>query len=69
MYACGAGAGLMIISKLAKIGEEQAGFKQGFVLVAAMAVGNGVGRIVTGSLSDKLGRRNTSSAASSSRRA
>jgi MFS transporter, OFA family, oxalate/formate antiporter len=59
MYACGAGAGLMIISKLAVIGEEQAGFKQGFVLVAAMAVGNGVGRIVTGSLSDKLGRRNT----------
>jgi MFS transporter, OFA family, oxalate/formate antiporter len=59
MYACGAGAGLMIISKLAAIGEEQAGFKQGFVLVAAMAVGNGVGRIVTGSLSDKLGRRNT----------
>jgi OFA family oxalate/formate antiporter-like MFS transporter len=59
MYACGAGAGLMIISKLAKIGDEQADFKQGFVLVAAMAVGNGVGRIVTGSLSDKLGRRNT----------
>ena len=49
----------MIISKLAKIGEEQADFKQGFVLVAAMALGNGVGRIVTGSLSDKLGRRNT----------
>ncbi len=59
MYACGAGAGLMIISKLAKIGEEQAGFEQGAILVAAMAVGNGVGRIVTGSLSDKLGRRNT----------
>jgi OFA family oxalate/formate antiporter-like MFS transporter len=59
MYACGAGAGLMIISKLAKIGEEQADFKQGFVLVAAMAVGNGIGRIVAGSLSDKLGRRNT----------
>jgi OFA family oxalate/formate antiporter-like MFS transporter len=58
-YACGAGAGLMIISKLAKIGDEQAGFTQGFVLVAAMAVGNGVGRIVTGSLSDKIGRRNT----------
>jgi MFS transporter, OFA family, oxalate/formate antiporter len=59
MYACGAGAGLMIISKLAAIGEEQAGFKQGFILVAAMAVGNGAGRIVTGSLSDKFGRRNT----------
>jgi OFA family oxalate/formate antiporter-like MFS transporter len=59
MYACGAGAGLMVISKLAKIGEEQAGFKWGAILVAAMAVGNGAGRIVTGSLSDKLGRRNT----------
>jgi MFS transporter, OFA family, oxalate/formate antiporter len=59
MYACGAGAGLMIISKLALIGKEQAGYEQGFVLVAAMAVGNGVGRIVTGSLSDKLGKRNT----------
>lgn len=59
MYACGAGAGLMIISKLAAIGDEQAGFKQGFVLVAYMAVGNGVGRILAGSLSDKLGRRNT----------
>jgi MFS transporter, OFA family, oxalate/formate antiporter len=59
MYACGAGAGLMIISKLAMIGDEQAGFKQGFVLVAAMAVGNGLGRILAGSLSDKLGRRNT----------
>ena len=59
MYACGAGAGLMIISKLVKIGQEQADYKQGFILVAAMAVGNGIGRIVTGSLSDKLGRRNT----------
>jgi MFS transporter, OFA family, oxalate/formate antiporter len=58
-YACGAGAGLMIISKLATIGTEQAGYKEGAFLVAAMAVGNGVGRILTGSLSDKLGRRNT----------
>jgi MFS transporter, OFA family, oxalate/formate antiporter len=59
MYACGAGAGLMIISKLAMIGKEQAGYTQSFVLVASMAVGNGVGRIVTGSLSDMLGKRNT----------
>jgi MFS transporter, OFA family, oxalate/formate antiporter len=58
-YACGAGAGLMIISKLAKIGTEQAGFKDGAFLVAWMAVGNGLGRILAGSLSDKLGRRNT----------
>jgi OFA family oxalate/formate antiporter-like MFS transporter len=59
MYACGAGAGLMIISKLATIAKEQAGYQQGFVLVAAMAVGNGAGRIIAGSLSDRLGRLHT----------
>ncbi|MGD0901261.1 MAG: OFA family MFS transporter, partial [Thermoguttaceae bacterium] len=59
MYACGAGAGLMIISKLATIGKEQAGYEHGFVLVAAMAVGNGAGRIIAGSLSDRLGRQAT----------
>ena len=42
MYACGAGAGLMIISKLAKIASVQAGIELGFVLVVALAVGNGI---------------------------
>jgi OFA family oxalate/formate antiporter-like MFS transporter len=56
MYACGAGAGLMIIAKLAKIAEAQAGVKLGFVLVASLAVGNGAGRIIAGTLSDRLGR-------------
>lgn len=59
MYACGAGAGLMIISKLAKIASEQAGLTMGFVLVAVLAVGNGAGRIVAGVASDKIGRRVT----------
>jgi OFA family oxalate/formate antiporter-like MFS transporter len=59
MYACGAGAGLMIISKLAKIASDQAGISLGFVLVAVMAVGNGGGRIVAGILSDKIGRKMT----------
>ena len=59
MYACGAGAGLMIISKLAKIADHQAGIKLGFVLVAVLAVGNGAGRIVAGVLSDKIGRKMT----------
>ena len=59
MYACGAGAGLMVISKLAKIGTDQAGIKLGFVLVAVLAVGNGAGRIIAGMLSDKIGRRLT----------
>lgn len=59
MYACGAGAGLMIISKLAAIADTQAGIHLGFVLVAIMAIGNGGGRILAGMLSDKIGRKAT----------
>jgi OFA family oxalate/formate antiporter-like MFS transporter len=59
MYACGAGAGLMIISKLAKMVDTQAGVKLGFVLVACLAVGNGGGRVIAGIVSDKIGRRAT----------
>jgi len=59
MYACGAGAGLMIISKLAAIADKQAGLKLGFVLVAVLAVGNGAGRVIAGVLSDKIGRKAT----------
>jgi OFA family oxalate/formate antiporter-like MFS transporter len=59
MYACGAGAGLMIISKLAKIAQDQAGIALGFVLVAVLAVGNGGGRILAGTMSDKIGRKAT----------
>jgi OFA family oxalate/formate antiporter-like MFS transporter len=59
MYACGAGAGLMIISKLAAIADKQAGISMGFVLVAVLGVGNGAGRIIAGMLSDKIGRKAT----------
>lgn len=59
LYACGAGAGLMIISKLAKIASDQAGLELGFVLVAMLAIGNGAGRIVAGMLSDRIGRKAT----------
>jgi MFS transporter, OFA family, oxalate/formate antiporter len=59
MSACGAGAGLMIIAKLAVIADKQAGVALGFVLVASLAVGNGAGRIIAGMLSDKLGRKPT----------
>ncbi len=59
MYTCGAGAGLMIIGKLATIASIQAKIEIGFVLVAALAVGNGGGRILAGILSDKLGRTAT----------
>ncbi|MHC4113915.1 MAG: L-lactate MFS transporter [Planctomycetota bacterium] len=59
MYACGAGAGLMIISKLAAIAKLQAGVELGFILVAVLAIGNGGGRILAGMLSDKIGRKAT----------
>ena len=58
MYACGAGAGLMIISKLAAIGQGME-IELGFVLVAVLAIGNGGGRIIAGILSDKIGRKAT----------
>ena len=59
MYVCGAGAGLMIISKLAVMAQVQANVQLGFVLVAVLAVGNGAGRVIAGMLSDKIGRKAT----------
>ncbi|MGB9697908.1 MAG: L-lactate MFS transporter [Thermodesulfobacteriota bacterium] len=56
MYVFGAGAGLMIIGKLAKIVDLQAGIKAGFIFVAMLAVGNAAGRVIAGVLSDKIGR-------------
>ena len=60
MYACGAGAGLMIISCCKKI-VAGAVIAEGMALAAVMglAVGNGGGRVVAGMLSDKLGRNHT----------
>src|SRR3989339_482860 len=57
LFACGSGAGLMIIAKLAAIAKIQAKVEIGFVLVAMLAIGNGGGRIIVGTLSDKLGRK------------
>lgn len=59
MFACGAGAGLMVISKLASIAKIQASLELGFILVASLAVGNGGGRVLAGILSDKIGRKTT----------
>ncbi len=59
MYACGAGAGLMVIGKLVAIAKTQASLDLGFLLVATLAIGNGGGRIVAGSLSDRIGRKQT----------
>jgi OFA family oxalate/formate antiporter-like MFS transporter len=59
MFACGAGAGLMVISKLVKMVEVQTGLTLGFLLVAILAVGNGGGRIAAGLCSDRFGRKPT----------
>ncbi len=58
MYACGAGAGLMIISMCKGIVKGGSGItsQQAAYAVAILAIGNGAGRIVAGVLSDKLGR-------------
>ncbi len=57
MLACGAGAGLMVISKLVKMVEVQTGLTLGFLLVAILALGNGSGRVLGGVLSDRFGRK------------
>ncbi len=56
LYACGAGAGLMVISVAQKIGSAAA---VGAIVVVSLAIGNGAGRIGAGILSDKLGRKAT----------
>ncbi|MFH1230324.1 MAG: OFA family MFS transporter [Planctomycetota bacterium] len=56
MYAFNAGAGLMVIGKLAKVVSVQASYDAGFILVAILAIGNAGGRVLGGVLSDKMGR-------------
>jgi OFA family oxalate/formate antiporter-like MFS transporter len=56
LFACGSGAGLMIVGKLTKIAVDQVGIQGGFLFVAILAIGNGGGRILAGTLSDKIGR-------------
>jgi MFS transporter, OFA family, oxalate/formate antiporter len=57
-FAFGAGAGLMIIGNLASIVDTQALLPAvAAVAVTALAVGNGLGRVAAGMLSDRFGRR------------
>jgi OFA family oxalate/formate antiporter-like MFS transporter len=60
MYACGAGAGLMVISVAKKLGKaaDETG-RAGVIAVTTLAIGNGAGRVIAGMLSDKLGRNAT----------
>jgi MFS transporter, OFA family, oxalate/formate antiporter len=58
MLALAAGAGLMVIAKMAKIAND-AGISLGFLLVVVLALGNGGGRIFGGVVSDRIGRTRT----------
>lgn len=59
MLGLSSSAGLMIISHISNIAQVQTGWKAGFILVMIISVFNSIGRIVGGSLSDKIGRVNT----------
>lgn len=56
MYVFNAGAGLMVIGKLAILVKQQAQSEAGFILVALLAIGNAGGRLLAGTMSDKMGR-------------
>lgn len=60
MYACGAGAGLMIISVVKKIVNIHVSNEVlAIAAVMGLAFGNGGGRILAGMASDKIGRKIT----------
>ena len=52
-----AGAGLMVIGSIAGMAKASMG-ANAFIAVAVMAIGNAGGRVITGIVSDKIGRRN-----------
>ncbi len=61
MYAAAAFAGLMMVGIIAKVAPDQLGDPAfaatwGYTLIVALAIGNGLGRPVTGIVSDKIGR-------------
>jgi OFA family oxalate/formate antiporter-like MFS transporter len=59
MYVFTAGAGLMVIGKLAKVYSVQAQSEAGFILVALLAIGNAGGRVLAGMMSDRFGKVRT----------
>ena len=59
MFVLTASAGLMIIAHVAIIAKEQARWELGFVPVAMLAIFNTIGRVVSGFLSDRIGRTQT----------
>lgn len=65
LLVCGAFSGMMIISQASAIAQNMIGMRTtaAAVAVSVLALFNAVGRILAGSVSDKIGRINTLSAA------
>lgn len=57
LYLLSAMAGLMLIGHLPKIASSQANWKAGYILVVVLSLFNAAGRVIIGSLSDKIGRK------------
>jgi len=57
-YFMGAGAGLMVISSINSLAERSMA-ELAFLAVVILALGNAVGRIAAGVISDRIGRENT----------
>lgn len=58
IFCIASGAGLMIIGGVAGMAKQGMG-QMVWVVVALMAVGNALGRVIAGILSDRIGRANT----------
>jgi len=58
LYFIGAGAGLMVIGSISGMAKKSMG-TSAFIAVAVLAIGNALGRVIAGSLSDRIGRRTT----------
>jgi nitrate/nitrite transporter NarK len=58
MFFVGSGAGLIIIGSVAGMAKQSLG-SLAWIVVALLAVGNASGRVITGILSDKIGRTKT----------
>lgn len=58
IFFIGSGAGLMVIGSISGIAKASMG-KSAFVAVAIMAVGNALGRVVAGIVSDKMAKSST----------
>ena len=59
MLGLSSSAGLMVISHISSIANIQSGWQAGFILVMVISLFNSSGRIIGGSVSDRIGRINT----------